>query len=105
MHVCVLNHFSHVRLFATPWTVAHHTPLCMGFSRQEYWTGLSCPPSGDLPDPGTEFRSLMSFASASGFITTTATWEIQIKYTPILKKKKEEGENRQRQEHPEKNAK
>ena len=79
----------------------------MGFSRQEYWTELSCPPSGDLPDPGIEFRSLMSFALASGFITTTATWEIQIKYTPILKKRKkeEEGEKRQRQEHPEKNAK
>ena len=83
----------------------------MGFSRQEYWSGLSCPPPGGLPNPGVEFRSLLSFTLAGGFITTTATWEIQIKYTPILKRKKkkeeeeEEGENRQRQEHPEKNAK
>ena len=34
--------------------VAHQAPLSMGFSRQEYWSGLSCPPPGDLPDPGTE---------------------------------------------------
>ena len=37
-----------------PWTVAHQAPLSMGFSRQEYWSGLSFPPPGDLPDPGTE---------------------------------------------------
>ena len=42
---------SHVRLFATPWTVAYHVPLTMGFSRQEYWSGLPFP-SPDLPDPG-----------------------------------------------------
>ena len=40
--------------FATPWTVAHQAPLSMGFSRQEYWSGLSFPPPGDLPDPGIE---------------------------------------------------
>ena len=39
---------------ATPWTVARHAPLSMGFSRQEYWSGLSCPPQRDLPNPGTE---------------------------------------------------
>ena len=38
--------------FATPRTVAHQAPLSMGFSRQEYWSGLPCPPPGDLPDPG-----------------------------------------------------
>ena len=39
--------------FGTPWTIAHQTPLSMGFSRQEYWSGLPCPlPPGDLPDPG-----------------------------------------------------
>ena len=51
---CVLNHFSRVRLFSTSWTVAHQTPLSMGFSRQEYWSGLPCPPTGDLLDPGIE---------------------------------------------------
>ena len=38
----------------TPWTVTHHVPLSMGFSRQEYWSGLPFPPPGDLPDPGIE---------------------------------------------------
>ena len=49
---CVLSHFSRVRLFAPLWTVACQAPLSMGFSRQEYWRGLPCPPPGDLPDPG-----------------------------------------------------
>ena len=44
--------FSHIRLFATPWTRAHQDPLCMGFSRQECWSGSSFPSPGDLPDPG-----------------------------------------------------
>ena len=48
---------SRVRLFATPWTVAHLAPLSMGFSRQEYWSGLPFPSPGDLPDPGIEPRS------------------------------------------------
>ena len=43
-----------VLLFATPWTVAHQAPLSMGFSRQEYWSGLPFPSAGDLPDPGIE---------------------------------------------------
>ena len=50
----MLSHFSRVQLFATPWTVALQDPLSMGFSRQEYWSGLQCLPPGDLPDPGTE---------------------------------------------------
>ena len=48
---------SHVRLFATPWTVAYQAPPSMGFSRQEYWSGLPFPSPGDLPDPGIEARS------------------------------------------------
>ena len=46
-----------VRLFATPWTVAYQAPPSMGFSRQEYWSGLPFPSPGDLPDPGIEPRS------------------------------------------------
>jgi len=42
---------------ATPWTVAHQDPLSMGFSRQEYWSGLPFPSPGDLPDPGIETGS------------------------------------------------
>ena len=52
MHACVLSHFCCVQLCATIGTVAHQAPLSMGFSRQEIWSGLSCPPPGDLPDPG-----------------------------------------------------
>ena len=48
---------SHVRLFATPWTVAHQAPPSMGFSRQEYWSGLPFPSPGYLPNPGIEPRS------------------------------------------------
>ena len=48
---------SRVRLFETPWTVVHQAPLSMGFSRQEYWSGLPFPSPGDLPDPGIEARS------------------------------------------------
>ena len=69
--------FSCVQLFETPWTVALQAPLFMGFSRQEYWSGLPCPPPGDLPDPGIEPASLSSAALASTFFTPSATWEAQ----------------------------
>ena len=72
----VLSHLSHVRLFVTPWTVAYQTPLSMGFSRQEYWSGVPLPPSG-LPDPGIEPSSPVSPTLACGFVTTSATWEAQ----------------------------
>ena len=58
--VCVLSPFDRVQLFATLWTVARLSPLTMGFSRQEYWSGLPCPPPGDLPDPGIELTSYVS---------------------------------------------
>ena len=48
---------SRVRLFATPWTVAHQAPQSVGFSRQEYWNRLPFPSPGDLPNPGIEPRS------------------------------------------------
>ena len=54
MCACFLSCFKIVLLFMTPWTVAHQVPLSMGFSRQEYQSGLPCPPPGDLPDPGSE---------------------------------------------------
>ena len=50
--LCVLSHSSHVLLFVTLWTVACQAPLPMAFSRQEYWSGLPCPPPGDLRHPG-----------------------------------------------------
>ena len=71
----MLSLFKHVRLFVTLWTIAHQAPLSMGFSRQEHWSGLPCPSPGDLPKPGIKPMSLTSPALASGFFTTSATWE------------------------------
>ena len=68
-----------------PVDVAHQAPLSMGFSRQEYRSGLSCPPPGDLPDPGIEPVSLTSPALAGGFFTTKATWEARLECMPIPK--------------------
>ena len=53
----MLSRFSPVWLFGTPWTVTHQAPLCMGFLRPEYWSGLPFPSPGDRPDPGIEPRS------------------------------------------------
>ena len=74
---CVLNHFSHVRLSAPQGTVAHQVPLSMGFSRQEYWSELPCPPPENLYNPGIEPTSLMSPALADRFFTTSAPGEAQ----------------------------
>ena len=52
-----MKSLSHVQLFATPWTVAYQAPLSMGFSREEYWSGLPFPSPGDLSDPGIELGS------------------------------------------------
>ena len=52
----MLSHFSHVQLFVTLWSIAHQSLLSIIFSRQEYWSRLSCPPPGDLPDTGIEPR-------------------------------------------------
>ena len=63
---------------ATLWTIAHLAPLSMGFSSQEYWSELLYPPSGDLPDLGTEPVSAMSPGLAGGLFllfTTSTTWE------------------------------
>ena len=49
-----MKSLNYVQLFATPWAVAYQAPLSMGFSRQEYWSGLSFPSPGDLPNPGIE---------------------------------------------------
>ena len=57
--MCILSHFSHVRVFANWWTVAQQAPLSMGFSRQEYWSKLPCPPLGDLSNLGIKPVSLL----------------------------------------------
>ena len=69
----MLSRFSHLQLSMTPRTVAHQALLSMGFSRQEYWSGLPRLPPGDLPDPGLKHGSP---EWAGGFFTSTSTWEV-----------------------------
>ena len=69
----VLSHFSRVPLFATPLTVALQASLSMGFSRQEYWNGLPCPPQKTFLTQGLNPHLLTSPALADRFFTTSAT--------------------------------
>ena len=71
---------SRVQLFVTPWTVAYQAPLSIGFSRQEYCSGLPCPPPAVLPYPGIELTSLTSPALADTFFTTGTAWEVLYSY-------------------------
>ena len=89
---CVLSRFSGVQPFANLQVVAHQAPLSMGFSKQEYWSGLPSPPPGDPPDSGINPTSLMSSALVGGFFTTSKTWEdstwlILIKTVKVIKDK------------------
>ena len=68
---------SGVQLFTTPWTAAHQASLSMEFSRQEYWSGLPLPASGNLPDPGIKPESPPSPELAGEFFTTSTTCESQ----------------------------
>ena len=93
--VCVLSHFSCVWLFVTLWTVTHPAPLSMGFSGQEYWSGLPPPSPGDLPQPGIEPVALGSLALAGWFFTTSAnfSWGSEALFLAHLhlKNKKDKG--------------
>ena len=73
--VCMLSHFSCVRLFAALWAAVCQAPLPMGFSRQEYWNGLPCPASEDLPYPGIRPESLKSPALTGKSFTTSTNWK------------------------------
>ena len=64
-----------IQLLVTPWTAAHLAPLSLEFPKQEYWSGLACPPPADLPGPEMETASLVSPALAGGFFTTRVTRE------------------------------
>ena len=75
MFIFVLNCFSCNWLFVTSWTKASQALLSMGFSRQEYWSGLPCPLLGDLPNSGREHTLVKSPALAGRFFTTSASWE------------------------------
>ena len=74
--ICVLaKSLQSYTTLVTLWTIAYQAPLFMRFSRQEYWSGLTCPPPGDLPNPGIKRMSLMSPALPGRFFTTSASWE------------------------------
>ena len=82
---CVHRHthmLSCVWLFETPWTVAHQAPLCLEFSKQEYWSVLPFPPPAALSDPGIKPASP---ASAGGFFATWVSWEAQETWIPLCK--------------------
>ena len=78
MHACILSHFSPVQVFVTLWTIALQAPLSVGFSRQEYWSRLPCPPPGDLPDPGIKPKCLTPPALVGGFFTSSTIWEAHV---------------------------
>ena len=80
LHVKSLRH---VRLFGTLWTIVSPAPLSMKFPRQEYWSGLPCHPSRDLPNPGIEPASLTSPALAGGFFTSRVTWEAPLRHMHV----------------------
>ena len=71
----MLSHFSHVQLFAAPWTISRQALLSRGLPRQEYWSGLPFLPPGYLANPDIEPMSLRSSALTTGFFTTSVIWE------------------------------
>ena len=74
MHANLLqSHLTH----CVPMDCSPQGPLFMGFSGQEYWSGLPCPSPGDLPNPGIKYASVMFPAFTGGFFTTSFTWEAQ----------------------------
>ena len=84
----VLSCFSRVWLFATPGTVAHQAPLSMGSSKHNYWSGLPCPPPGDLPDPGIELASLIFPVLSGEFYTTSTIWEFPVEIRSVKTQRK-----------------
>ena len=96
-HVCIDSVDSLIKLIQscpTLWTVARQVPLSMGFSRQEYWSGLPCPPPGDLPNSAIESESLTPPALAGRFFTTSTTWRGRIYPTQLDKYRSQEALNK-----------
>ena len=73
---CVLSYFSHVQLFATLWIIVLQAPLNMGFSRQEYWSGLPFPSLGYCLNPGIRHAAVMYPGLSGRFFTTSITWKV-----------------------------
>ena len=74
----MLTHFSHVQLFVTLWTVAHQTPLSMGFSRQEYWSGMPCPAPGNKLYHYTIILASVQFSRS---VMSDSLWPHQSQHT------------------------
>ena len=83
-NVLMLSHLSRIQLFENPWTVARQDPLSMGFSRQEYWSRLPYPTSGDLPYPEIKPTPLKSPALEGKFFITSATCEAKILQSSVV---------------------
>ena len=81
-YACMLSLFSHVRLFVTLWTVAHQAPLSMGFTRQEYWSGLPCPFQGIFPTHKSNLHLLSLLHWQAGFLPLGSPGK------PVKKKRK-----------------
>ena len=83
-----MKSLSHIRLFATPWTVAYQAPLSLGFSRQKYWSGSPFPSPGDLPNPGIEprFPALEADALTSEPPGKQETWVQSLGWEDLLEK-------------------
>ena len=88
MCTCMPSCFGCVQLFAALWAISCQASLSMGFSRQEYWTGLPSPTPEGLPDPGIEPASLKSPALAGKFFTTNATSEVLVSAFKFTTKRK-----------------
>ena len=82
----MLSRFSRVRLFVTPWTVACQAPISMGFSRQEYWSGLPHSPPGYLPDPGINLHLLHLLHWQAGSLLLVPSGKPQSSLPPALHK-------------------
>ena len=85
MCACVQSLFSHAWYFVTPWTVTYQAPLSMGFSRQEYWSGLQWSPPGDLLGPGIKPSSFIFAILEGRFFTAITTWKASNIYSTICK--------------------
>ena len=83
LHDCMLSPFSHVWLCGTLWTIARKAPLSVGFSRQEYWSGLPFPPPKDLPNPGTKPVTLPPYPKLYHYRHLGIPMEVQLIYKKI----------------------
>ena len=91
---------SSILAWKTPWTIPHQTPLSMGFSRQEYWSGLPFPPPGDLPNPGIEPVSHVSPALQADSLPDEPLWKpLLVNVKPGLGENDAGGRGRNGQDH------